>query len=178
VEHLVYKPKEDYDSLLQTGFNMLAVSLENWQDDFAVRSVAEGFSVEMPGLSKPLIGEFDLLVEDGDHECIVDWKTASSKWAPGKAHQELQATVFCYARTKQAGRNPLFRFDVVTKTRTPCAESHYTQRNEADFQRFELLAQTIESAVQRDVFYPNETGFSCADCPYKTKCRQWHIRKG
>ena len=178
VEHLVYKPKEDYDSLLQTGFNMLAASLENWQDDFAVRSVAEGFSVEMPGLSKPLIGEFDLLVEDGDHECIVDWKTASSKWASGKAHQELQATVFCYARTKQAGRNPLFRFDVVTKTRTPCAESHYTQRNEADFQRFELLAQTIESAVQRDVFYPNETGFSCADCPYKTKCRQWHIRKG
>lgn len=178
VEHLVYKPKEDYRSLLQTGFTMLAVCLENWQDDFAVRSVAEGFSVEIPGLSKPLIGEYDLIVEDGGHEYIVDWKTAGAKWSPGKAHQDLQATAFCYARTKLTGRSPLFRFDIVTKTRTPCVESHYTERNEADFLRFERLAQTIESAVQREVFYPNETGFSCADCPYKTKCRSWHVRKG
>ena len=56
VEHLVYKPKEDYGSLLQMGFAMLTVCLENWQDDFAVRSVEEGFSVEVPGLSKTLIG--------------------------------------------------------------------------------------------------------------------------
>ena len=178
MEHLVYKPKEDYGSLLQTGFTMLTVCLENWQDDFAVRSVEEGFSVEIPGLSKPLIGEYDLIVEDGGHECIVDWKTAGAKWSPGKAHQDLQATAFCYARAKQTSRSPLFRFDIVTKTRTPYVESHYTERNEADFLRFERLAQTIESAVQRDVFYPNETGFSCADCPYKTKCRLWHVRKG
>ena len=31
---------------------------------------------------------------------------------------------------------------------------------------------------ERDVFYPNETCFSCSDCQFKTKCRLWHVRKG
>lgn len=176
-ENLVYKPKEDYDSLLQTGFNMLTASLENWQDDFAVKSVAEAFSVNVPGLSKPLIGEYDMLVEDGNNECIVDWKTSSSKWPTGKADRDLQAAIFCYARMKQTGKTPLFRFDVVTKTKTPCAESHYTERREYDFGRFELLARTIESAVRKGIFLPNETGFSCLECPYKNKCRLWHVRR-
>ena len=93
-ENLVFKQNEDYDSLLQTGFKMVKVACENWQDDFAVQSVAETFSVNVPGLSKPLIGEFDCVVTDGHDNCIVDWKTASAKWAIGKADKDLQATAF------------------------------------------------------------------------------------
>ncbi len=162
---------------MQTGFDMLAVTLENWQDDFSVKSVAEGFSVNIPGVSKPLIGEYDMLVDDCGSESIVDWKTSSSKWALDKAHRDLQATVFCYARNKQTGKSPLFRFDVVTKTKTPSLESHYTERREQDFQRFELLAQKIEAAVKQEMFYPNETCFSCSDCQYKCKCQLWHLRR-
>ena len=33
-ENLRYKANESFDSLLNTGFDMLAVTLENWQDDF------------------------------------------------------------------------------------------------------------------------------------------------
>ena len=60
----------------------MKVAFDNWQDDFAVKSVAESFTVSVPGLDKPLIGEFDLVVTDGGDENIVDWKSASAKW-PG-----------------------------------------------------------------------------------------------
>ncbi len=176
-ERLQYKDTETYDSLLLQGVAMLNVALEQWQDDFAVKSVAEGFSVSVPGLSKPLIGEYDMLVEDRGAESIVDWKTSSRKWDVEKAHSDLQATVFCYARTQQTGKSPLFRFDVMTKTKVPNLESHYTERRKQDFQRFELLAQTIESAVEEGIFYPSEGCFSCADCQYKKQCRLWHAQK-
>ena len=67
------------------------VALENWQDDYTVKSVAESFSVTIPSVERPLIGEFDLVVEEGGKEpCIVDWKTSSSRWPMGKADFERQ----------------------------------------------------------------------------------------
>ena len=104
-ENLIYKPNEDYDSMLQTGFKMVEVACNNWQDDFAVQRVAETFSVNIPGLSKPLIGEFDCVVTDGHDNCIVDWKTASAKWPVGKADKDLQATAFSYAFKEKYGEN-------------------------------------------------------------------------
>ena len=71
VANLTFKPNESYDSMLQTGVKMLEVACKNWMDDFAVESVAETFSVSVPGLSKPLIGEFDCVVTDGRDRCIV-----------------------------------------------------------------------------------------------------------
>ena len=79
-QNLTYKQNEDYDTLLQTGFRMVEAACENWMDDYAVQSVAESFSVNVPGLSKPLIGEFDCVVTDGKDTCIVDWKSSSAKW--------------------------------------------------------------------------------------------------
>ena len=64
---------------------VLEVALENWQDDYVDVSVAEAFSVEVPGLSKPLIGEFDLIVRNDAEETVCDWKTSASKWQTGKA---------------------------------------------------------------------------------------------
>ncbi|MGE4302001.1 MAG: PD-(D/E)XK nuclease family protein, partial [Victivallaceae bacterium] len=71
-DNLVYKPKETYDSLLNTGFGILKAALDNWDNNCTIRSVSESFSVEVPGLSKPLIGEFDMVVKDTGGDCIVD----------------------------------------------------------------------------------------------------------
>ena len=106
------------DSMLFQGANMLEAVCQNWTDDFSVKSVAESFSVTVPGLSKPLIGEFDCIVEDGKDICIVDWKTSASRWPSGKADNDLQATVFTYAYKAKYDIKPLFRFDVVTKAKT------------------------------------------------------------
>ena len=171
--NLTFKPKEDFDSMLQTGFKMIEVACLNWQDDFAIQQVAETFSVSIPGLSKPLIGEFDCVVTDGRDTCIVDWKTASAKWALGKADSDLQATAFCYAYKHKHGENPLFRFDVYTKAKSPSVNNHYTLRTDNELERFVSLANHIEKSVNSGNFYPNETGFSCTECPYRDHCKKW-----
>ena len=127
----------------------------------------------MPGLDKPLVGEFDLVVNDGREPCIVDWKTSSSRWPYGKADRDLQATVFSYAYNQLHGEIPLFRFDVVTKAKTPTCEAYYTTRSQDDFERFEVLANKTQDAIMKGVFLPNETSFACADCPYSKRCKQW-----
>ena len=170
-ENLTYKPEESFESCLMKGYDMLETALENWQDDYVDVSVAEAFSVEVPGLSKPLIGEFDLIVRNDDEEIVCDWKTSASKWQTGKADWDLQATTFCYAYQQLYGRIPLFRFDVFTKAKQPTATNYYTLRTESDLQKFIFLAQQIEKSIQSGLFYPNENCMNCSDCPYKKQCK-------
>lgn len=176
-ENLVYKQDETFDSCLHKGFELLNVAFDNFQDDYAVKRVAEPFSVTVPSLSKPLVGEFDLVVTDGGDEAVVDWKTASSRWQAGKADRELQATAYCYAYRKRHGVLPLFRYDVYTKTKQPTVNSLYTSRTEDDLNRFEHLCQQVERCVNAEAFYPNESIMNCSECPYKNRCKQWKGRK-
>jgi len=174
--NLVYKDGETFDTTIALAEKMLDAALANWSDFYTVRGVAQAFEVEVPGLDKPLIGEYDLLTQDGSDACIVDWKTSATRWAAGKADRDLQATVFSYAYRKQTGEFPVFRFDVVTKTKNPVCESHFTSRGLHDFKRFEALANQAQNAVNKGVFLPSETSFACGECAYKSKCRQWHFK--
>ena len=171
--NLVYKADETFDSCLQKGFDMLKVAMENWSDDFGIKSVAESFKIEVPGLKKPLIGEFDLVVTDGGDTAICDWKTSSCKWPIGKADRDLQATAFCYAYSKIHGSNPLFRFDVYTKAKQPTVNQYYTVRSQDELDRFENLAKQIEKSVESGSFYPNDSCMTCGDCPYRDHCKKW-----
>ena len=177
-ENISYKPDEDYWFWEQRGCDMLDVALAEWQDDYTVKSVAEAFSVEVPGLSKPLIGEFDLVVTDGGDETICDWKTASMKWPTGKADRDLQATTFCYAYNELYSRKPMFRFDVFTKAKAPVHYQFYTYRNQDDFDRFVYLAGQIEKAVNTGIFLPVESCMNCAECAYGSRCKAVHQKAG
>ena len=178
IENIAYKPDEDYWFWEQRGCDMLDVAFAEWSDDYTVKSVAEAFSVEVPGLSKPLIGEFDLVVVDGGDEAIVDWKTASAKWPNGKADLDLQATAFTYAYQSIYGTNPLFRFDVFTKAKAPAHHQFYTYRNRDDFDRFVYLAGKIEAAVSTGVFVPIESPMNCTECAYGSRCKAVHRKEG
>ena len=171
--NLIYKEGENFDSMIALATRILDAALANWSDFYTIKGVAQAFKIDVPGLDKPLIGEFDLIVQDGRDACIVDWKTSASRWPAGKAERDLQATVFSYAYEKLNGTRPLFRFDVITKTKNPVCETHYTCRDEAAFRRFELLAARVQDAVDKGVFLPNETSFACAECPYKNRCKNW-----
>ena len=173
-ENLTYRADEDYWFWEQRGCDMLDVAFADWSDDYTVKSVAESFSVDVPGLSKPLIGEFDLVVTDGGDETICDWKTASAKWPAEKVARDLQATTFCYAYQQKHGVNPLFRFDVLTKTKTPAHFQYYTLRSHDDFERFVFLAGQIEKAVSNDLFIPIESCMNCADCAFSSRCKAIH----
>ena len=173
-ENISYKTEEDYWFWNQRGYDMLDVALAEWPDDYTVKSVAEAFSVDVPGLSKPLVGEFDLVTVDGGDETICDWKTASMKWPNGKADRDLQATTFCYAYQKQFGTNPLFRFDVFTKAQKPAHHQFYTLRSHDDFERFVFLAGKIEKAVNTGIFLPVESCMNCSECSYSNRCKAVH----
>ena len=171
--NLIYKEGENFDTIIDLATKMLDAALANWTDYYTIKGVAQAFKVDVPGLDKPLIGEFDLIVRDGRDACIVDWKTSASRWPAGKADRDLQATVFSYAYEKLNDTTPLFRFDVITKAKNPVCETHYTCRDEAAFRRFESLAARVQDAVDKSVFLPNETSFACAECPYKNRCKNW-----
>ena len=177
-ENISYKPEEDFWFWNQRGCDMLDVAFSEWPDDYTVKSVAESFSVDVPGLSKPLVGEFDLVVTDGGDEAIVDWKTASMKWPNGKADRDLQATTFCYAYRQLHDRMPMFRFDVFTKAKTPAHHQFYTYRNQDDFARFIYLAGKIEKAVNSGIFLPVESCMNCAECAYGSRCKAVHRKAG
>jgi putative RecB family exonuclease len=173
-EPIACKPEDTRDSLIATGCSMLKVVLNNWSDFYNIIDVAKPFEIAVPGLSRPLVGEWDMLVQEGQDPTIVDWKTSSRRWPDDKAKKDFQTTVYTYAYSKLYGVNPLFRFDVITKTVTPLVESYYTRRTSDDFSRFEFLTGKFEDAVNKGVFLPAEQSFACTDCPFAKRCRNYH----
>jgi len=164
--NLVFKNGESINSLIEQARFMLDALLARWIDWDNIVSVAHAFKVNVPGLNKPLIGEYDMVIKEGEGTTIVDWKTSAQRWSESKADKDFQATAFSFAYLMEADHDtiPAFRFDVVTKTKNPSLENHYTQRTKDDLHRFSLLALAIERAVKKEVFLPAETSFSCRDC--------------
>ena len=184
--NIVFKRDESMDDQLTTAKRMFEVMNKEWIDYWNIQSVAEPFRIEMPGLSKPLIGELDMVVtektpfddeNDSGYDTIVDFKTAARMWPDDKPMKDLQATVFSYAFEKVHQRRPSFRFDVVTKAKSPTVRHFYTSRDEGSYRRLEKLFAMADKGIQAGVFLPNENSFGCADCPYASACTKWHSKE-
>lgn len=171
-DNLTYKPDEDFGACLSKGFDVLSVALAGWSDTEVI-AVAERFSISIPGVQRPLVGEYDLIIRDEGEPMIVDWKTAASRWPANKADRDLQASAYCYAYHQQTGHNPTFRFDVVTKAKQPTFGRHYTGRSRDELERFERTVSCIERSVSAQIFYPVESVQNCTECPYRNRCRNW-----
>jgi PD-(D/E)XK nuclease superfamily protein len=157
-----------------TGRRMVDALNQNWLED-DVLDVSTAFSVQIPGVSKPLIGEIDLVVKNNaGNPVLIDWKTAAKKWAEGKADKDMQASCFTYAWHQKANFIPEFRYDVVTKTKKPTYTQHSTRRTDDDFARMIHLINAVEKAVKAEVFLPNEAGYYCNGCEYASACKSWH----
>ena len=185
--NIVFKRDENIEDQIATAKRMFETVNKEWIDYWNIESVAEPFKVEMPGLSKPLIGELDMVIseqtpfddeERKSHDTIVDFKTAARMWSDDKPAKDLQATVFSYAFEKTHGRRPTsFRFDVVTKAKTPSVRHFFTSRDDNHYQRLEKLFLTADRGIQAGVFLPNESSFACSDCPFADRCSGWHCKE-
>lgn len=181
---IVFRKDETMDDQYATAGRMFRAVAKEWLDYYNIQSVAEAFSITMPNLSKPLIGELDMVVtethpfdeEPRAYPIVVDFKTAARMWPEDKPDKDLQATVFSYAFDRVHGEIPSFRFDVVTKAKQPTIRHFRTSRNEKSFARLEKLFSTADKAINSGLFIPNETSFACADCPYAGACKSWHCR--
>jgi len=126
-------------------------------------------------LSKPLIGEFDLTVVSEGVHTIVDWKTSARRWPPGKVRTDLQPTCYLWADYHRTGNaNARFRFDVVTKAKTPACDQYPTRREPDEFVRLAELVRVLERRIEAEAFHPVDSSWECKGCPYGLDCQSWH----
>ena len=178
---VTYKKDETENDMLETAGRMIDVALRDWPDFWNIEAVALPFRVEVEGLSRPLIGELDMVLDNSTPfddspvpPLIVDFKTAARSWPENKPDHDLQATVFCYAYEKTYGKRPDFRFDVVTKAKTPKVQRLMTDRSDDSLMRMEKTLRMADKAIGAGIFMPNDCSFACADCPFADACKAWH----
>jgi len=104
----------------------------------------------------------------------VDWKTSVRRWPEGKAATDLQLTCYLWAERQLGHKGTQFRFEVVTKTKSPVCERHPATRDSEDFVRLGELVRVLERVVAAECFHPRDGGWECANCPYGTVCKAWH----
>ena len=173
-DDLLQLSDDEYNQHNATGRRMMDALNQNWLEDDIINT-SQAFITFIPGVSKPLVGEIDLIVRnDLGNIILVDWKTAAKKWSEGKASKDMQATCFSYAWKQLSSVIPEFRYDVVTKTKEPTYIQHSTRRTADDFDRMIYLIQAVEQAVKAEAFLPNETSYFCKGCEYATACKSWH----
>ena len=170
---------EDSDTCAAMGRGMCACIVNNTDPGERVLSVSEAFAVPLTcadggTLETPLIGEIDCAVEKAGARTLVDWKTSGRRWPKDKASKDWQPTAFLYGYGIKHGLAPDFRFDVVTKAKTPALERHETTRTADDFVRLAEYARLAENMIAAEHYCPNEMSFFCGGCPYQEPCRNWH----
>ena len=182
-ENLVFRREETYDDQIDLASRMFETVTKEWVDYYNIKSVAEPFRLEIPGVSLPIVGELDMVVtettpfDEGDdqpHPVVVDFKTAARSWTDSQPHKALQATVYSYGYREKHGVTPSFRYDVLTKMKTPRVQHLRTVRDADSFARLEKLVTVADKAIQTGIFLPNETSYGCVDCPYAGACAGWH----
>ena len=176
-----FAEEEDADTLAIQGQNMTACVVAHTDPEERMLEVNRSFCVPLvdaagEALEKPMVGEMDCLVEKGGEKIIVDWKSSAKRWPADKAIKDLQPTTYLYTASLLMPEQHIrsFRFDVVTKTKTPIFEQHLTMRSPEQFQRLVALAKVAERLVQHDLFYPAEQGFFCGGCGFQGACKAWH----
>ena len=177
---IAFGEKHSPESCREEGAGLIECFIAAVDPHERVLSVSESFALPIvdssgASLEKPLVGEIDCVVERDGEPVLVDWKTAARRWPQSQADKSMQATAYAYAYGRLHGLGlPEFRFDVLVKNKTPVFQQLDTRRREADVDRFAELAKQAERIVAHELYYPNEHGFACGGCQFKTACRNWH----
>jgi len=165
------------DEVEEQGRGLVTVAWNHIDPEERILKVSETFCVPVLHqgrfMSRPLIGEFDLVVEREGRPVVVDWKTSAARWAKDKARKSLQAAGYSYAYNLKHGVNPEVRFDVAVKNRTPVFERHVTRRDPGSWKLLGQLTAKAQEIVKHELYYPSLDSFACSDCPYADACAQW-----
>ncbi len=171
---------ESFDSLNTLGRKMLEAWLPSLPPGERVVAVAVPFSARLRDadgtpLERPLVGEFDLIVEGEGGRSIVDIKTSARRWPESRPRLDLQATCYLYAAQEHPEEHITgFRFDVVTRAKAPAVERHPAVRDPDCFTRLAEMLRVAERIVGQELFLPSDQSFACGDCPYGLACQAWH----
>ena len=177
-----YKSGKSYHSYRDEGKQLLAAFLQQLpQEECAMLGIEQPFIFEMAGLPVPLIGIFDLVLEDpAGTIVIVDHKTASKAYSMNEVNQNLQMTIYhMAARANGYGdREILLRLDCLIKTKVPKFEQFYTTRADWDERKMVKKIMAVWDGITKGVFIPNDTSWKCRRCGHQTACREWFAEGG
>jgi putative RecB family exonuclease len=172
-----FKDNETKDELLAQGVALLELYMQEPPPQNIV-AVEEALMVPLftssgECLEKPLLAVLDLLNRD-DHGLVVsEYKTASRKYGESETETKPQATAYSHAIQQRYDEKPGIRYVVLVKTKKPSIQYVETMRNEADACRLGDIIQTVERAIEAQVFYPNESPMTCSGCQFYRHCREW-----
>ena len=174
-----FEDGEDLESTRTQGQAMVAAAIAGQDPEEEVVSVSRAFAVPLVGasgvaLTKPLVGEFDVIVRRDAREFVRDWKTSARRWPKAQARKSLQPTCYLYARQQLGEDVGDFEFDVTVKNKVPVCERHITTRTPDNFDRMVELARTAEALIAAGHFLPNEQSFYCSGCGFQAACKSWH----
>jgi putative RecB family exonuclease len=70
-------------------------------------------------------------------------------------------------------REILLRLDTLIKTKTPKFEQYYTTRGDWEEKKTIKKIAAVWEAINKGVFIPNDGGWKCGTCGFRTACREW-----
>ena len=175
-----YKKGKNSETVLQEGKDLLTTYYNNVPDDnFKLLAIEQPFSFNIHCLPIPIIGVFDLVLEDESGTIIVvDFKTSSKAYSSLDINQNQQLTIYQMAvKNWFKDRKILLRFDVLIKTKVVKFDQYYSTRTEMAEKRCTKKIVQVWNAIEKGVFIPNES-WKCGGCSYKKFCNEWFYKTG
>jgi putative RecB family exonuclease len=172
-----WKRGNSFETGLLSGKSLLEAFAKKLEVvDTAIIGVEEAFSFSVDGLDIPIIGVFDLVLEDSSGiVTIVDHKTRAKAMPSRDANESLQASIYALAAKINGFRfnDLLLRFDCLIKTKEPKFEQVYTTRSELEIFQVARLIKQVWAGIQAEVWLPNLGSWKCSGCGYKQACQDW-----
>jgi len=124
-------------------------------------------------LATPLMAVLDLITETKEEITVHEFKTSSRTFSEFEVETSLQPTCYTAAIRETTGMMANVEYTVLVKTKTPKVQRLNTIRTSEDIGRLGDLIETVEKAIEQDIFYPVENIIHCTGCPYRKPCREW-----
>lgn len=179
-EKVVYREGDSRDDSIEQGVHLLELYLKEPPPEGIV-TVEQRILVPLSNslgeyLETPLIAIADLITATDDVLTVREFKTSGRAYSMGDVESSLQPTCYVHAVREAFGKDARVEYTVLVKTKTPKIQRIQTARYAEDCGRLGDMVQTIQRAVDFNIFYPVESSMNCATCPFRQPCREWGQR--
>lgn len=134
-------------------------------------AIEQKVELRVPGVSVPVIGYIDIILEDGTP---ADFKTSKASWTDAKASDSLQS-LFYLAALNQAGFeiNWKFKHLVIVKTKEPKFQTLEHMHTPSELFFLFRVISNVWAAIEKEAFPLNPGSWKCNPqyCDYFADCR-------
>lgn len=176
-ETVNYKVGDSREDGIEQGVHLLELYLQQPPPEGIVaieqRILVPLYNSHGEYLETPLVAIADLITGHEERLTVKEFKTSGRAYSSTDVESSLQPTCYVHAVRQTFGVEANVEYTVLVKTKTPKVQRIKTARYAEDCGRLGDLVQTIQRAVDFNVFYPVENAMNCSTCPYRQPCREW-----